>query len=138
MNETNGSRRQVTTVSGEDAREVPVRTVEELDAELDRLDRETPEDRPLMAEIVRPEGPSLTIGLGRDHSVVTYIASDAGPYFTSHSGDSSRAGTVAFYYGGHESEFLADAAVPVEDAREAARLFFADGERPDNLDWRQD
>jgi immunity protein Imm1 of predicted polymorphic toxin system len=138
MNASNGGPRQVTTVSGEDAQAVPVRTVEELDAELDRLDREAADDRPPMAEIVRPEGMSLTIGLGRDHSVVTYIASDAGPYFTSHSGDSSRDGTVAFYYGGHESEFMAEAAVPVEDAREAARLFFANGERPDNVDWRQD
>jgi Immunity protein Imm1 len=128
----------VTTVSGEDALEVPVSTVEELDAELDRLEAETDDDRPVMAEIVRPEGPSLTIGLGRDHSVMTYIASDAGPYFTSHSGDSAQDGTVAFYYGGHESEFIAEAAVPVADAREAARRFFADGHRPENIDWRQD
>jgi immunity protein Imm1 of predicted polymorphic toxin system len=91
-----------------------------------------------MAEIVRPEGMGLTIGLGRDHSVLTYIASDAGPYFTSHSGDGPDEGTVVFFYGGHESEFGADAAVPVEEAREAARLFFADGARPGNVDWRQD
>jgi Immunity protein Imm1 len=139
MSDANGNPEQATTVSGDGDREAPVRTVEELDAELDRLDREADAERPPMAEIVRPDGTAMTIGLGReDYSVVTYMASEAGPYFTSHGGEDSENGVVAFYYGGHESEFLADATVPVEDAREAVRLFFADGERPGNVDWRQE
>jgi immunity protein Imm1 of predicted polymorphic toxin system len=138
MTRTNGSDGRVTTVSGEDDREIPVRTVEELDAQLDRLDAEARQRQPLAAEIVRPDGVVLIIGLGRDESVLNYQVSEAGPYYTSHSEDAPDDSTVVFYYGGHESEFLAEAAVPVEDAREAARLFFADGKRPENIDWQQD
>lgn len=79
----------------------------------------------------------MTIGLGRDYSVLTYMASEAGPYFTSHGGDDVR-DTVVFFYGGHESEFDGEASVSVEEAREAVRLFLTDGQRPDNVDWRQD
>jgi Immunity protein Imm1 len=39
---------------------------------------------------------------------------------------------------GTRSEFPADAAVRMDDAREAVRRFFATGERPDNIDWRMD
>lgn len=45
---------------------------------------------------------------------------------------------MVFYYGGHESEFPAEMAVPIEDAREAAKAFFQSGERPENIDWRED
>ena len=41
---------------------------------------------------------------------------------------------VELYINGHWSEFPADAAVPMADAREAARRCFETGERPDNID----
>jgi immunity protein Imm1 of predicted polymorphic toxin system len=82
---------------------------------------------------------ALSIGLGRDRSALNYMSSPDPPYFTSHDPDSDdEDGTVVFFYYGHWSEFPADAAVPIDDAREAVRSFFADGQRPSNIAWRQD
>jgi Immunity protein Imm1 len=138
MTHASGSDGHMTTVSWADDEKAPVRTVEELDARLDALDEQAREGEPLIAEIVRPDGAVLTIGLGRDSSVLNYSASLDPPYYTSHSDDSPEDENVVFYYYGHWSEFLPEMAVPKDDAREAARLFFSDGERPNNVGWRLD
>jgi Immunity protein Imm1 len=94
--------------------------------------------RQLSAGLERPDGAALSIGLGRDHSVLNYMSSPYPPYFTSHDEEADTDGTVVFFYYGHWSEFPADAAVPMADAREAARRFFETGERPDNVAWQMD
>jgi hypothetical protein len=117
---------------------VAVTSVAELDERLDELDRQARADQPLVAGIERPDGAALSIGLGRDRSVLNYMSSPDTPYYTSHDPESGEDGTVVFYYYGHWSEYSADAAVPMEDARAAVRRFFETGERPENLDWRMD
>lgn len=127
-----------TTLSWGDDEKAPIRSVQELDERLDALDRQAEASQPFIAELVRPDGAVLSLGVGREYSVLNYSASPDPPYYTSHSADGGEAATVVFYYYGHESEFPGDAAVPMSDAREAARRFFVDGQRPDNLDWQQD
>jgi hypothetical protein len=127
-----------TRVSWAENETAPVRTVSELDQRLDELDRQARETQPFVAEIARPDGAVLSIGLGRDTSVLNYSASPDPPYFTSHDHGRSGHGTVVFYFYGHWSEFPADAAVPMTQAREAARRFMQNGQRPDNIHWRQD
>jgi hypothetical protein len=135
---TDRSERQQATLSWAEDGSAPVRSVQELDERLDELDRQARADQPLVAGIERPDGAALSIGLGRDRSVLSFMASPDPPYFTSHDQEGESDGTVVFYYYGHWSEFPADAAVPMGDAREAARRFLSTGERPDNIDWRMD
>jgi hypothetical protein len=132
-----GTRKQATLSWAEDA-SVPVYSVRELDERLDELERQAREAQPLVAGIERPDGTALSIGLGRDRSVLNYMSSLDPPYFTSHDPESDEDGTVVFYYYGHWSEYSADAAVPMDEAREAARRFLETGERPQNIDWQID
>ena len=135
---TDTSGRQQATLSWAEDGSAPVHSVQELDERLDDLERQARDHQPLVAGIERPNGAALSIGLGRDRSVLNYMSSPDPPYFTSHDEQGDVDGTVVFYYYGHWSEFPADAAVPMGDAREAARRFFRSGERPDNIDWRMD
>jgi hypothetical protein len=135
---TDTGKQQQATLSWAEDESVPVHSVQELDERLDELDRRARDDLPLVAGIERADGKALSIGLGRDRSVLNYMSSLDPPYFTSHDENADEGGTIVFYYYGHESEFPADAAVPMEDAREAVRRFFETGERPENLDWRMD
>jgi hypothetical protein len=135
---TDTGKQQQTTLSWAENENVPVHTVQELDERLDALDRQARASQPLVAGLERPDGAALSIGLGRDRSVLNYMRSPDPPYFTSHDEQADTDGTVVFFYYGHWSEFPADAAVPMDDAREAARRFFRTGERPDNIDWRMD
>jgi hypothetical protein len=137
MSTTADTSRQI-TLSWAEGKSATVASVDELDERLDALDAEAREGDPFVAEVARPDGAVLSIGLGRDASVLNYSASPDPPYYTSHSPGGSGDESPVFYYYGHWSEFRPDAAVPMENAREAVRVFFRTGDRPDNIDWRQD
>jgi Immunity protein Imm1 len=136
----NGKQQRQATLSWASDASVPVGSVRELDERLDELDRQAREDdKPLVAGIQQPDGRALSIGLGRDRSVLNYMASLDPPYYTSHDPEVDDNGDwVVFYYYGHWSEYPEDAAVPMDDAREAAHRFLETGERPENIDWRMD
>ena len=42
-----------------------------------------------------------------------------------------------FSYRGRYSDFPPSAAIPVDEAREAMRLFFRSGRRPTNIAWQE-
>lgn len=93
--------------------------------------------RPLIAEVTLDAGDSLSIGLGREVSVLSHVgASGNPPYFSSQGHAQARDGEgVVFYYHGHWTEFPLSRAVPVEDAVEAVRYFCKHGELSPLLDW---
>jgi hypothetical protein len=93
--------------------------------------------QPLIAEVTLDEGDSLSIGLGREVSVLSYVGASRNPPYFSSQGSlrvSGGEGVVFFYYG-HLTEFLPSAAVPVEDAVEAVRYFCEHGELSPQLSW---
>ena len=135
---TTTGKEQEATLSWAENASVSVHSLQELDQRLDELHRQAREEQGLIAGIERPDGTALSIGLGRDRSVLNYMSSLDPPYFTSYDPESDQEGTVVFYYYGQWSEFSADAAVPMDDAREAVRRFYENGERPENIDWRMD
>lgn len=135
---TDTGKQHQTTLSWAENESAPVTSVAELDERLNELDRQARASQPLIAGLERPDGAALSIGLGRDCSVLNYMTSPDPPYFTSHDAEADADGTIVFFYYGHWSEFPADAAVAMDDAREAVRRFFEDGKRPDNIDWRMD
>ena len=85
--------------------------------------------RPLIAEVTLDDGDCLSIGLGREISVLSYVgASKMPPYFSSQGSARVRDGEgVVFHYFGHWSEFAPSAAVPIADAVEAVRHFCEHG-----------
>lgn len=135
---TDTTQQNALKVSWAENEEVRVASASELDACLDGLDSRARAGEPFIASLVHPDGPMLSIALGADRSVLNYMASLDPPYFTSHNPDGDHDETLAWYYFGAESEFDGDQAVPMDDAREAARRFMADGQRPENIEWAMD
>jgi hypothetical protein len=69
-----------------------VSTVDELNERLDALDRQARDGDPFAVTLERPDGRVLSLTVGRDRSVVNYMASADPPYFASH--DPSPASTA--------------------------------------------
>lgn len=119
-------------------RQSDVGNVRDLDQVLDQLSEAAVATQPLIAELVNSTGARLGIGLGTSGSVLSFKQSDDPPYFVSVGGsDALDDEDVGFYYQGHWSEFPSSAVVPVERAREAARLFLSTGRRPDAIEWEE-
>ena len=118
-----------------DGNEVAIGSAAELDALLDRLTAEAESTTPFMVTVARPDGATLSIGLGRADSVASYVSGSLDPpYFTSR-GDGERSDPVEFLSGGEMTEFPPASAVPTAAAREALRVFLRTGELWPAVDW---
>jgi Immunity protein Imm1 len=113
--------------------QVPVRSEGELLARLHDIASEAGETPPLVS-LIGPDGSALTIGLGREYSVVNYWRSPDEPDWMGR-GTIGREESPQFWFHGHFSEFAPGSAVSVDEAVEAMLRFFRTGERPDNLEW---
>jgi hypothetical protein len=120
---------------GEDAERV-VKNAADLDRALDELNATASAD-PLLVELFRDDGASLSFGLGRSMTVLDYVPPDLDPpYFQSFSPGASGE-SLWFRFRGDLSEYPPDAAVPVEAGRRALRYFLETGERSPELAWRE-
>jgi hypothetical protein len=117
--------------------EVAIGSVQELDDLLDRLTVEAEHDRPFMVTLAREDGSTLSIGLGSDESVASYVAGSWDPPYYISRGDPGRAEPIAFHYSGEVTEFAPWSAIPVAKAREAMRHFFTTGELSAALEWAE-
>lgn len=132
--------RNVTITTDDDT--YTVGSPEKFDAVLDSV-RDA--GRPTWVEVVVDDNPDahpddvvcLQIGLGADYSTVAFY--DANP---SRRYDS--VGTLPmpnddkeFVVAGTPTAMEPQSAIPVEDARRAAREFAATGRRPESLNWRE-
>jgi Immunity protein Imm1 len=117
----------------EKATEVPVRSEGELLARLHDIPSEAGDTPPLVT-LSTPDGGALTIGLGREYSVVNDIRSVNEPDWISR-GTLGPDESPVFYFHGHYSEFAPGSAVSVDEAVEAMLRFFRTGRRPENLEW---
>ena len=117
----------------EEGTEVPVRSEGELLERLHDIASEAGETPPLVS-LIAPEGGALTIGVGREYSVVNYIPSVDEPDWISR-GTLDPDESPVFYFHGHYSELAPGSAVSVDEAVEAMLRFFRTGRRPENLEW---
>lgn len=110
----------------------------EVEVNLDRLQEVvTPETAQLVTVERTREGTALSIGLGRNLSVLNFIGRDGNPpYFTS-SGGSGAQGSITFWFGGHLSEYPLRNAIPIASARAAMRHFCETGQLSDDLQWEE-
>ena len=127
-------RAKITWRSGEAG--VVVTCEDELRQALADVERDAAR-QPLIAEVTLDGGDSLSIGLGREVSVLSYVAESGNPpYFSSQGASRVPDGKgLVFYYYGHWSEFPPSAAVPVEDAVQAVRYFCRHGGLSSQLRW---
>jgi hypothetical protein len=130
-----GRRRYSDRTVGWEENEVVVGSMQELDALLDRITGEAEAtELPMIAVLGREDGSTLSIGLGRPYSVLSFIdASHDPPYFMSRGEE--RSDPVAFVFSGEMTEFPPWSAIPTEQAREGIRHFFETGELSPKVDW---
>lgn len=114
-----------------------VSSVEDLDRLLDRLTRDAKNTEPFIVELVADDGSTLSIGLGRELSVVNYVSASLDPPYLQSVGDGDNQEDLVFYYRSDWSEFALDSAVPAARAKAALRRFFETAELPDNIDWKE-
>jgi hypothetical protein len=108
------------------------RSLSELDAELDRLTAQCHE-KPMIVEVIDAGGNSLSIGLGRDKTLV-HLVPTAGPYLAS-VGDVSAPGTSVFYFHGEWTEVRQSQLIPIPAARNAVRHWYMTGELTSDIRW---
>jgi hypothetical protein len=94
----------------------------ELVALLRRVAAECP--RPVIATVVRADGDTLSVGLGRPVSFLTYIPADNDPPYFSVVGEESD-GEVCFDYASEPTFYAARNTVPFEVALDVACRFAA-------------
>jgi Immunity protein Imm1 len=129
-------RRYADRTVGWERNEVVVGSVQELDALLDRITAEAEAaDLPMLAVLGREDGSTLSIGLGSDESVLSYVSGSWDPPYYVSRGDPSRTEPVEFVYSGELTEFPPWSAISIEEAREAMRHFFTTGELSPKIEW---
>jgi Immunity protein Imm1 len=117
-------------------REVEVFSVEELDSIVDRAHAES-RTEPSVLELVLESGDTMSIGIGREITVLSSVASSMDPPYFASLGDASANGFVSFMYGGHVTEFPMSQAIPMSVARAALRDFYVSGGLSDAIEWQQ-
>ena len=115
---------------------VVVRTEAELDALLDELDERYARE-PLRASIEHDSGAILNIGLGREVSVLDFTgpAPEWPPYLVSRGDLTPADEEVDWTYCEHHTPSLRGELVPLDAAREAARVFFSSGRLTRAVRW---
>jgi hypothetical protein len=112
-----------------------VATVAEMDELLDRLAAQSAE-RPIVVELVSPDGATVSIGLGRPVTIVNYVGPSLDPPYFQSVGEASDE-EIVFFYRGEWSEYPPESAVPADVGRQALREFFTTGELPRGVRWEE-
>lgn len=113
---------------------VSVESEDDLVEELSRLQVRF-ESRPAIVDLTLADGQTLSVGLGREWSVLSLMPDREPPYYAS-VGDNRASGSIWFDYFGSPSEFPMTQAVRGEVAIDAMRRFLATGGRPTNVLWQ--
>ena len=121
--------------------EKDIGTVEELDATLSSLAEEAKVTRSIAVELFMDGETGMCIAVGDDISPVSFYSRRGGPLVVNARGRwgepvvQGKEILFAFSYYGEYSEVLRQETVPIDVAREAMRIYFQTGKRPDNLIW---
>ncbi|MFO0762977.1 MAG: Imm1 family immunity protein [Byssovorax sp.] len=92
---------------------------------------------PTILFVEQDDGTTLALGLGAPESVLAYVDTSGASYHSV--GDLERGGILRFWCRDQLDDFLAEMAVPVAVATEAAHEFCTNGGiKPSNLRWEAD
>jgi len=115
---------------------VPVDSIDDLDRRLAELAKEA-KSRPFIAELIATNGNCVSMGLGREESVLSWVQASKDPPYYASKGNPKAEGTIVFFYGGDWSDFPRWSTVSATDALAAMREFFETGERPTTVEWEE-
>lgn len=108
---------------------------EELDSVIDELERQV--ERPFILEVVVPGVGSLSAGVGRDETVLSYVPESQDPPYLNSVGPTEDGDDLVFDYYGHWTDFRRRQAIPARLGRDALRRFLAHGTVPDIIQWEE-
>jgi Immunity protein Imm1 len=115
-----------------------VASLGEVESLLDRIHRESYGDVAQLVIVERQiDSNSLTIGLGSDISVLSYIPGDANPPYLVSVGELQGEDVIVFRLMGDWSEFPIKNGVPIPVARAAMRYFCKTGILSETVQWEQ-
>lgn len=112
-----------------------VRSIEELDELLDRLQEEAAATQPFIVELIVPGAGSLGMGLGLDDTVLSYTPASLDPPYLRSAGPSEHGNDLVFYYYGDWTEFPRESAIALNSGRAAMRFFFEGGVLSNEVKW---
>jgi hypothetical protein len=116
-----------------------VQSLADLNEILAHIEKEVRGGYRVIVELFAENGTSLGIGVGAPQSTLQVNMSSPNPPYYESRGDGSAPppSEQIFYFQGHPLETPAEALISPKAAREAARIFFETGRRPDNVSWRE-
>lgn len=126
-----------------DEHTVEVHSLDELSRCVGDIEKEAKmAKKPVLLELVAVEnrgaplanGSALAIGLGRDHSVLSFSGSNNNVNFIAKDSIASSS-TTWFLYGGSQSEFCSENIIPIEKAKAAFEYFFQSGKLLRDISW---
>lgn len=113
-----------------------VADLEDLDDLLDNI-HAAAVTAPVLVSVIRADGESLTIGLGRELSVLSHVPADLNPPYRASAGDLEGEELVNYSFQGSYSEFPITDCVPIAKARFALREFATDGTLSATIRWHE-
>lgn len=117
--------------------EAPLHSLQAVEELLDQLELEFIASKPTLVTVELEDGDSLSIGLGKELSVLNFVAANNDPpYFTS-AGNLQLDGVISFCYEGELSEFPLKHAVTNEAARAAITHFCLTGKLTSAIKWEE-
>lgn len=115
-----------------------VASLDDVECLLDRIHRETfLGEAPLVTVERQLGGNSLTIGLGRDIGILSYISEDGNPPYLVSVGELQGDEVIVFRFMGDWSEFPLRNGIPIAVARAAMRYFCRTGRLSESVQWEQ-
>jgi len=117
--------------------EVAIGTVEELDRLLDRIQQENIPSPVLVTVELQSSGDSLSIGLGRNESVLNFVSGSGNPPYWSSVGEHEEDEAVGFNFMGELSEIPLRHLIPLDLARQALRDFVRTGKLSQIVKWEE-
>ena len=114
-----------------------VDSVSGVERVLDRLHQRYRSGDPTLVTVERNDGGSLSIGLGADVSVLTYVRSDKNPPYYVSSGGTDEDEVMSFRFGGDLSEYPIRNALPISAARAAMTCFCETGALSNDVSWEE-
>lgn len=113
-----------------------IHNIEELDEWIDTLTRVAKDGgRPFSVQLRKGESTGLLFTVGLDISHLEFYSEKNSPIIVGSRGSMDDEEIIIFLHGDEPSEMEKKYFVSMESARQAIKMYFTTGERPENVSW---
>lgn len=124
-------------ISWQSEKSESITSIEKLNSLLAEIHEKELSGSSVIVEVVHPVSGSLSIGLGKEKTVLNYVSISGNPPYFISVGDSNLEGTEVFYYYGDWSEYLCRNLVSLQLGLEVVEHFFLTGELSEKVIWEE-